>query len=187
MKVQEHKVKIFGGKCTAELMHFTKSDAKKLKKLFEAWKKLTSGLKDFKSRGVNMPEGISEVAFCLYSGSKRFIKVRGAVSGSFDTFNLKTKRAEQIKACSVEEDLTSFGPRSKWDDLYFIDFYNNGNADGSFDVYKIPDNYIKSASLNKEQTFEQQQVEKRRPRFSIKKDIIKKHQLKPEAKGVKLW
>ncbi|OGF33565.1 hypothetical protein A2223_02315 [Candidatus Falkowbacteria bacterium RIFOXYA2_FULL_35_8] len=169
-------------------MHFAKSDAKKLKKLFEAWSKLTVGMKGFGARGVNVPEGISEVLFCIYSGSNRFVKMKkGSVSGSFDTYNLKTHRAEQIKACSVEEDLTSFGPKSKWDDLYFVDFYNGGKVDGTFDVYKIPNKFIKNASLNKDQKFKEQQSEKRRPRFSIKKEIIEKYNLKPEGKNIKLW
>ncbi len=69
---------------------------------------------------------MSEVAFCLYSGSKRFVSLTDDANSSFDTFNTETSRAEQIKACSVKSDLTSFGPNSKWDDIYFLDFYNQG-------------------------------------------------------------
>ncbi len=73
--------------------------------------------------------------FCIYSGSNRFISIKkGNTNTSFDTYNLKTKKAEQIKACSVEKDLTSFGPESKWDDIYFLDFYNKGKLDGTFQV-----------------------------------------------------
>ena len=119
------------------------------------------GMRDYKSREPNFPEGLSEVAFCIYSGSERFISLKGKSSASFDTFNLKTKKAEQIKASSVEFDLSSFGPKSKWDDLYFLDFYNGGKLDGTFNVYKIPTELIYSAKVNKTQTFKQQQKEKR--------------------------
>ena len=187
MRIKKHKVIVFGKKCEVELMHFTKGDIRKLKKLFSAWATLTIGLKEFRSRGANMPEGISEAVFCLHTGSHRILSLKGPASKSFDTFNLETEKAEQIKACSVEGDLTSFGPKSVWDDLYFIDFYNNGNIDGTFDIYKIPNSLIKKASVNKGQKFGHQQIEKRRPRLSIKKDIIKKYNLKPLAHSVKLW
>lgn len=187
MRVQKHKAKVFGEKCEVELMHFSQTDSKKLKRLFKSWIKLTLGMKDFRSRGVNIPEGLSEVSFCIHSGSTRLLSLKGPSSSSFDTFNLKTGKAEQIKACSVEKDLTSFGPKSKWDDLYFLDFYNNGEINGTFDVYKIPNKLIKETSVNKGQKFDHQQAEKRRPRFSIKNEIIAKHKIKPIAENVKLW
>lgn len=94
---------------------------------------------------------------------------------------------ERIKACSIEKDLILFGPKSKWDDLYFLDFYNNGKVDGQFDVYLIPDQYIRDQSLNKDETFTDQQKQKRRPRFGIKKEIIAKFNIKPIGKNIKVW
>lgn len=190
MELKEHKIKVFNQECVAKLMHFSKDDGKGWKVIFDLWKSLKMGMRDYKSREPNFPEGLSEVAFCLWSGSTRYIKIKGTkkgIAGSFDTFNVKTNKAEQIKACSVENDLTSFGPKSKWDDLYFLDFYNNGKVDGKFDIYKIPNKYIYDNKVNKKQTLKQQQDEKRRPRFCIKKDIIAKHKLKPVAKNVKVW
>ncbi|GMX58529.1 MAG: hypothetical protein MCSN_1830 [Candidatus Microsyncoccus archaeolyticus] len=188
MEIKTHEAKVLGEKCTIDLMHFSKSDGKVWKGLFDSWKNLKFGLRDFKTREPNLPEGLSEVAFCLWSGSGRMLKKKkGGASSSFDTFNLKTGKAEQIKASSVEEDLTSFGPKSKWDDIYFLDFYNGGKLDGTFNVYKISNKLIKSVKVNKDQTFEDQQKEKRRPRFSITKDIIKKKKIEPIAKNVKVW
>jgi hypothetical protein len=168
-------------------MDFDESDGKKWKNLFDMWKKLKFGLRDYKSREPNFPEGLSEVAFCLFSGSKRFISLKGKSSASFDTFNTKTKKAEQIKACSVDSDLTSFGPNSKWDDLYFLDFYNQGKLDGTFNVYKIPSKLIYDMKVNKKQTMKQQQNQGKRPRFSITDKIIKAKKLKPIAQNVKVW
>lgn len=191
MEIRQHKTKVFGYECTLELMHFiTKHDGKEWKRIFDIWKELKLGLRNYKSREPNIPEGLSEVAFCLWSGAGRYIKIRGAkkgIAGSFDTFDLTKKKAQQIKACSIENDLTSFGPKSKWDDLYFIDFFNDGKVDGHFDVYLIPNKYIKNQSLNRNEKFTDQQAQKRRPRFGIKKEIIKKYKIKPLAKSVKVW
>lgn len=187
MKIIQKKAKVFGNECLLELMEFNKSDGKKWKKLFDMWKALKFGMREYKSREPNFPEGLSEVAFCLYSGSKRFISLQGNSSSSFDTFNLKTGRAEQIKASSVGSDLTSFGPGSKWDDLYFLDFYNNGKLDGTFNIYKIPSDFIYNMKVNKNQTMKEQQLENRRPRFSITEMIIKDKKLKPIAENVKVW
>jgi hypothetical protein len=187
MKIKKYKTKVFGEDCILELMNFNKSDGKKWKRLFDLWKKLKLGMRDYKSREPNFPEGLSEVAFCLWSGSSRFIKANRLSNTSFDTFNTKTKKAEQIKACSVENDLTSFGPKSKWDALYFLDFYVDGDVDGTFNIYEIPTELIYGNKVNKTQTLKDQQGEKRRPRFSIKNDIIRVNNIKPIAKRVKVW
>lgn len=190
MNIIEHKAEVFGQECKLELMHFDRKDGKEWKRIFDIWKQLKLGLRSYKSREPNMPEGLSEVAFCLWSGSARYIRIKGAkqgIAGSFDTFDIKTNKAQQIKACSIEDDLTSFGPKSKWDDLYFIDFYNDGKVDGRFNVYLIPNKYIKNQSLNKNETFADQQLQKRRPRFGIKKEIIAKYKIKALATNVKVW
>lgn len=187
MKIRIIKTTVFSQKCTLEVMDFIKSDGKRWKEIFDLWRGLKMGLRGYKSRETNFPEGLSEVAFCLWSGSSRFISAKGLSSTSFDTFNTKSGRAEQIKACSVEDDLTSFGPKSKWDDLYFLDFYSNGKVDGRFDIYKIPSKLIYENKVNKNQTLQEQQAEKRRPRFSIKSKIIVANNIKPIAKSVKVW
>lgn len=187
MNIQTIQTTVFSENCILEIMDFSKIDGKRWKEIFDTWRNLKMGLREYNSREPNFPEGLSEVAFCLWSGSSRFISAKGLSNTSFDTFNTKTKRAEQIKACSVENDLTSFGPKSKWDDLYFLDFYNDGKVDGKFDVYKIPSNYIYENKVNKNQTLKDQQNEKRRPRFCIKKDIIKKNKIQPIAKSVQVW
>jgi hypothetical protein len=187
MELRKLKTKVFGEDAVFDVMDFVKNDGKQWKELFDLWKGLKLGLRDYKSREPNFPEGLSEVAFCLWSGSSRFVEAYKISNRSFDTFNTNTGRAEQIKACSVEGDLTSFGPKSKWDDLYFLDFYNGGKVDGRFDVYHIPSELIYGHKVNKNQTMEQQQEERRRPRFSIKTDIIEKNKIKPVATNVQVW
>ena len=108
-------------------------------------------------------------------------------SRSFDTFNTKTKKAEHIKATSIDKDLTSFGPNSQWDDLYFLDFYNNGKLDGTFNVYKVPTKLVQKVEVKKGVSFLDRQKEGKRPRFSITKIFIEKSKIKPIAKDVKIW
>jgi hypothetical protein len=80
-------------------------------------------------------------------------------------------------------DLTSFGPKSEWDKIYFMDFYVNGFWDGKFDIYLIENYDIYNHKVNANQTLKDQQKEGRRPRFSIYKDIISIKDLKPIKKG----
>jgi len=187
MNIRKIQTRVFNEQCTLEVMDFVKSDSKEWKKLFDLWKGLKLGMREYKSREPNFPEGLSEVAFCLWSKSSRFISAKNLSNTSFDTFNVKTGRDEQIKACSVKDDLTSFGPKSKWDDLYFLDFYNNGVVDGRFDVYKIPSDLIYEYRVNRNQTLQEQQATGRRPRLHLKGDIIEKNNLKPIATKVKIW
>ena len=178
-------IKIKADTCRMEYLTFDQTDIKQWKVVFDSWKELKLAMRAYQAREPNFPEGLSEVAFCMWSGSVRKIRCSGR-HGSFDTFNLKTKRMEQIKACSVESDLTSFGPDSEWDDLYFIDFWNNGAVDGRFDVYKIDSALVYNRKVNRQQTMRQVQAEGKRPRFSLK-DLITENRLKPEGMKVKVW
>lgn len=75
--------------------------------------------------------------------------------------------------------MTSFGPKSIWDELYFLDFYCEGKWDGTFYIYLIPNEAIYEQNVNKGQILKEQQAENRRPRFSIQTEIIKKLHLEP--------
>lgn len=187
MKLEEQKIILGGNEIKIEIAHLDKKDGKVFKELFDMWRKLNIGLEKY-GRKVNIPEVISEGMFCIFSGSVRYQrKLGGKGTVSFDTLNLNNKKREQIKASSINEDLTSFGPRTEWDDLYFLDFFNGGKLDGTFNVYKISSKYIYENQVNKGQTMKDQQGEKRRPRFSITKDIILKNKIKPLAVNVKVW
>lgn len=187
MKLEKYTVKTEKGEMEVEVAHFDKKDAKNFKRLFDIWIELNSGLGKY-GRKVNIPEVLSEGMFCVFSDSVRCQrKLKGKGSTSFDTINLKTGEREQIKASSIETDLSTFGPKSEWDKLYFMSFYNDGKIDGTFDVYEIPNKLIYSNKVNRGQTMKHQQEEKRRPRFSIMKDIIKPNKIKPIGKNVKVW
>ncbi|NIA11980.1 MAG: Bsp6I family restriction endonuclease [Nitrospiraceae bacterium] len=183
MKVETKRINLFGEKVEAILQEFKKIDAVRLKEIWDLWYELSKKLKEYsggEARRTNLPELISEGCWCVLTGSVRVIKPSSA-----DTYNLETGRAEQIKASIINNDLTSFGPKSKWDDLYFLDF---SRLDGSFDVYKIPTNSLKSTIVNnkKNETFENQQKQGRRPRLSLKK-LIQSLKILPLYKKEKIW
>lgn len=173
-------IAIGGVKTKVKLLFIEEKDRPILRKLYDNWVTLSKGMKLFKSRRINLPEGISESAFCLEFNNNcaRAIEVSNG-AGSFDVLDMKTMKRIQIKACSVEKDLTSFGPESVWDEIYFLDFYREGKYDGTFDVYKIPNSLIYNHKVNVTQTLKEQQEEGRRPRIRIKEEIIGKDNIKP--------
>jgi hypothetical protein len=178
MKIDWVEYNIRGKKIQAQVTILEKQDRALLKNLYSRWKSLNDDLKAISTRGINLPETISENAFCLFG--KDYVRVVSLKKGkcSYDVLNTKTGSRIQIKATSIDSDLTSFGPRSEWDELYFLDF---SAGDGSFKVYKIEADWIYKYQVNKNQTFAQQQAEKRRPRFSIIEGIIKPRKLKTIA------
>jgi len=187
MKLENCTIKTKKGEMEIEVARLDSNDAKNFKNLFSLWAELNTGLGKY-GRKMNIPEVLSEGMFCIFSKSVRYQrKIKGKGSVSFDTINLETGDKEQIKASSIEFDLSTFGPKSEWDKLYFMSFYNNGISDGTFDVYEIPSKLIYGNKVNKAQTMKKQQKEKRRPRFSIMKDIIIPYKIKPIGKNVKIW
>jgi len=165
------------------VLMFENLDRTKLQKIYKNWRNLCDQLVEMEARKVNLPEGLSESAVCLEMGFVRCTESISAANSSFDAYDLKNKKRIQIKACSILPDLTSFGPNSKWDEIYFVDFFRNGDWDGTFDIYLIPNELIYSHKVNKNQTLKDQQEQGRRPRFSIYKEIVQAKGIKPVKTG----
>jgi hypothetical protein len=176
MRIDWVKYTINGIKVRARVTIPEKNDQQTLREIYFDWKKLNDALKKISTRGINIPDTLTENAFCLFFPDHVRITRLGNERCSFDCLNTKTGSKVQIKAASISPDLSSFGPKSEYDKLYFLDF---SSGDGSFKVYDIPINIIKNTMVNKNQTFEQQQSEKRRPRFSITRSIVIPRRLKP--------
>lgn len=179
MKEKSVTVNLPEGTFETEVLVFEESDRALLYQVYRDWRSLCDNLSNLRARAVNLPEGLSESSFCLEMGYARFT---GSISGantSFDCIDLKTNERIQVKACSVLPDLTSFGPRSVWDKIYFVDFCRDGKWDGTFDIYEINSDDIYNHKVNTNQTLRDQQLQGRRPRFSIYKDIILKKHMKP--------
>jgi len=185
MKVESKVIKLPEGSFAANLQFFDKSDQSALKGIYDRWVQLSNDLQKYGGRRINLPELLSEAVFCMnFKAGRMNGPIKGAkTKTSFDCYNVNTSKRIQVKACSVAEDLTSFGPDSVWDEIYFIHFYPNGVYDGSYNIYLIDNPSIYNHKVNANQTMKQQQLENRRPRFSIMKEIIIPKKISPVVKG----
>jgi len=177
------KIKLPEGVFDTTVLQFDDSDRDFLFEVYEDWRILSKKLTKLKSRTVNLPEGLSEGSFCIEMDTVRIVEGISGANTSFDCYGLKTNERIQVKACSVLPDLTSFGPKSVWDKIYFIDFYRGGKWDGTFDIYLLENDDIYNHKVNANQTLKDQQEQGRRPRFSIYNEIIKKKGIKPIKTG----
>lgn len=178
MKKENKKLILEGKPYIAEVDVMEESDKANLIEMYTMWNELSTRLSKYSCRRVNFPE-LSELIFCAFFNCWRTNNTKGIGNhSSFDCYNPKTQKRIQIKAASAKGELTSFGPDSVWDEIYFMDFYNNGNYDGTFTVFLLPNEEIYNYPMNKNETFRDQQLQKRRPRFSIRK-LIKELDLKP--------
>ena len=188
MKFEQKKIYLAdtSGFVLADCAVLDESDRAILKEIYNEWRALSEKLKKIGSRYLNIPDGLSESAVCLTLGFVKVLKTKQTKgSQSFDVYDLDRRKRVQIKACSVIPDLTSFGPRTQWDDIYFVDFFRQGKWDGSFDIYLIPNELISNQNVNKGkgQTVRDKQKAQQRPRFSIYDSIIRKFGIPPTCTG----
>lgn len=158
---------------------FDLNDYIKLQEIFNDWQNINKKLKPLGGRNLNVPDVFSEALFCIFFNAVR----TNGTAHSYDCVSLDNRAGIQVKSCSIDNDCTSFGPTSTWDELYFADFAPNGKVDGNVWFYKIECD-IYSIVLNKKkgETLRDQQNQGRRPRFSIKSTIIKEQKLQPILK-----
>jgi hypothetical protein len=183
MLFEKEIIKFPEGSFEIEVQKFEEIDRKLLSKVYKNWRILCDNLRDLNARTVNLPEGLSEGIFCLEMNCWRKIRNIASANTSFDCYNSKTNERIQIKGASKIPDLTSFGPKSEWDKIYFMDFWREGKWDGKFDIYIIDNEDIYNHKVNANETVKDQQLQGRRPRFSIYKDIIAIKNLKPIKTG----
>ena len=185
MKIQTIKANVYGEESVFEAIQYDFSDISKLKNTFDAWINLKQQSKILHGRSPNIPECISETCLCFVANMVRFYKSKKLKSSSFDCFDLVKQKAGQAKTGSILKDLTTFSPKPKWDILYFLDFYNDGNLDGTFKFYEIPDEYIFNWPVNSMFTFKEIVENNKnkkgpgaRPHVNMK-ELIEKYSLKP--------
>lgn len=166
------------GDKVVEVTIFDQSDSRALTAIYDGWRILCDNLNKLNARSVNLPEGLSEVSFAI---AKNMWRTTGSIPGansSFDCYDpngVRHRNRIQVKACSVLPDLTSFGPDSQWDRIFFVDFYRNGLWDRTFDIYEINTSDIENFPVNATQTLKDQKNQGRRPRFSIYTGLILKN------------
>lgn len=175
MRVERDILHLPEGDKYAEVTKFTNADCRQLKVIYDSWRNLCDNLNKLNARAVNLPEGLSEIAFSIAFNMWRTPSAILGANSSFDCYDPNGKRGNnriQVKACSVLPDLTSFGPNSQWDRIFFVDFYRQGKWDGTFDVYEIDTEDIEDYPVNANQTVADQKRQGRRPRFSIYSGLI---------------
>lgn len=179
MKTELKTLSLNNKKYEIEVDTFDNSDIYEICNIYNKWADLSKLLSKFNCRRINFPE-ISEIFYCLvYDAWRVNAKSIPGEHVSFDCYNPHKKTSVQVKSASSKGELTSFGPKSKWDELYFLDFYNDGIYDGTFEIYNIPSNYVYQWNVNENETFLDQQLSQRRPRFSLRK-LIKTYSIEPE-------
>ena len=130
-------------------------------------RKNSSKLLDFKIRLPCIPEDISEnmIKFIIH-------KYGGDVTSSWNCKGdlLSSIEGKQECKCFTSTGPISFTPSSEWDSIYFLDATEWLNDNDNFKLYKFPykrtSNEWKNIKVNKNQTFEDQSLQGRRPRIN---------------------
>ena len=153
----------------------SQNEFKELIKAYFLWKELNSIVKSNSTRAINFPESISE-ALCCKAMNFRLNKISGG-----DAINSKKKIIEIKASSNWDRDTSSFSPSTQFDCLYFLrldkindELYIYDMNINSFELDKI--------QITKTQTVFDQKNEKRRPRFSIIKQLIIPNNIKPIKK-----
>ena len=155
-------------------IEITEDRFKKVIGLYFNWKELNGGIKEDYTRGVNLPEALTEPICCYVNG---YLLSLG--EGSEDAVVPSNGQLVQIKASSnFDRDLTSFGPQSRFNLLHFVRL--NQLEDRMY-LYDIPVENLKQVKVNANETYEEQQSQGRRPRFSIIDKYIKAYGIEPYA------
>lgn len=87
------------------------------------WKDLNAYIRDKSHRGINMPDAISEPIGCYCLD---LLWNKGKQTGDA-TDPVANKRIEFKATSRFEGDLSSFGPRRRFDDLVFLRFKTDDN------------------------------------------------------------
>lgn len=131
------------------------------------WKDLNTYISNCSHRGINMPDAISEPMGCYCLD---LVWNRGNEVG--DATNPRTKEKIEFKATSrFEGDLSSFGPKCKFDDLIFLRFNLDDNVLFIYDLH-INSEEFEKLSANSKQTIKDQKEQGRRPHVSLQKMFV---------------
>lgn len=134
------------------------------KSRFKATSRRNELLSKKKIRHANFPSEISEniVKFVF------FHKYKIMPTWDTDTGDLQSIGINEVKAFSSIGP-TSFGPTEKWDRIYFLDATQFNDS-----IFKVYECKLKNTShkwqqlrVNKDQTFGEQTIQRRRPRLSF--------------------
>lgn len=139
------------------------------------WKDLNTYIKNNSRRGLNMPDAISEPMGCYCLG---LLWNRNDEAG--DATNPETNQKIEFKATSrFDGDLSSFGPRTTFDDLVYLRFNLDENLLYIYDL-KINSEEFGRLPANSKETIQDQKNQGRRPHVSLQELFVNAKQLKPD-------
>lgn len=143
---------------------------------FFKWKDLNTYVKSLVSRGINMPDAISEPMGC-YCLNLLWNKSTGG-----DAYSQDCKIKYEFKATSnFDYDLSSFGPKCDFDDLVFLRFDLDLNVLFVYDT-GINSEELKKIHVSKTSTIGDYQKQGKRPHIRIIESIINERHLEPTVK-----
>lgn len=140
---------------------------------FFKWKDLNTYIKSNSSRGINMPDAISEPMACYCLNLKWN---RGPSVG--DATDVHGNRIECKATSNFEGDLSSFGPKTVFDDLLYLRFNLDENQLYIYDL-KVNSEEFGKYPANKKQTIQDQKDAGRRPRVSLQKLFVDANNMEP--------
>ncbi|GAP05046.1 Bsp6I family type II restriction endonuclease [Fructobacillus tropaeoli] len=137
------------------------------------WKDLNTYIKSTNSRGINMPDAISEpmACYCLNLSWNRGPAVGDATAK--DGTRVECKATSNFKG-----DLSSFGPKTIFDDLVYLRFNLEENKVYMYDL-KINSEDFGKYPANKTQTIQEQKDAGRRPHVSLQKLFVDANNMEP--------
>ena len=184
MRTEELTYHLPEGKATGQGTIYEQHDRLLLGSIYRIWNTYSELLSGLNGRRANFPGILSEPIFCLELDCIKKVSLPSGYSSSFDCYDPKNKQRIQVKAASSTNELTSFGPNSVFDELYFLDFFNNGNYNGSFKIFRLgySSSSIRKLQISHSRTFGDIASNGERPRFSIRSHIERKN-LTPIVNG----
>lgn len=145
-------------------------------RIYQHWKQLYLELKSLSTRGCGFPGELSENIVCYCFGFLLNKKSGG------DCYDKEKDEIIEVKGTgSDKDDLSSFSPQEHFDRLFFCKVDKNEDCVYIYDT-GFNSEKLKTISVNKKDMVEDQQKSKRRPRFSVYKEIILKNNIKPLVK-----
>ena len=137
------------------------------------WKDLNTYVKSVNTRGVNMPDVISEPIACWCLGYRWN---RGTQIG--DATAPDGSKVEFKATSRWEGDLSSFGPTCSFDDLVFLRFNLQRNKLYIYDL-GINSYQLQQTPVNNNETFGDQQRQGRRPRLCLLDKFVVERNMEP--------
>lgn len=148
-----------------DLITVDKSRFKDAIKAYFLWKELDTIIRTSCTRGVNIPETITENLLCFVTGFKLN---RGSGGDAYDE---ECKKIIEVKATSnYDRDTSSFSPKEKFDSLYFVRLDKREDTMHFYNL-EMDSEDLKTIKVNKTQFLSDQQEQGRRPRLHLRTQI----------------